>query len=55
MKQFIFDVTYKATVIDVAVVSADTKEEAIEKIKNGNIDDVIDRHIEEEEIIDISR
>ena len=55
MEQFVFDVMYKATVIDVTVVSAETEEEAIEKIKNGDIDDVIDRHIEEEEMIDIIR
>lgn len=55
MEQFVFEVVYRGTWSEVTVVSAETKEEAIQKIRNGeDVDDVIeDRDFEHEEIIDI--
>lgn len=53
MKDFIFTVVYNATVTEKTLVNANTKEEAIEKIKNGYVDDIVDSTIETNDIIDI--
>ena len=51
MEDFVFTVIYNATVIEKTLVNA--KEEAIEKIKNGYVDDIVDSTIETHDIIDI--
>ena len=52
METFVFEVIWNATVTEKTVVTANTKDEAIEKIKNGcDIDDIIDGAIEVHEII----
>lgn len=53
MKDFIFTVVYNATVTEKILVDADTKEDAIEKIKNGYVDDIVDSTIETHDIIDM--
>lgn len=53
MKDFVFTVIYNATVTEKTLVNANTKEEAIEKIKNGYVDDIVDSTIEIHDIIDI--
>lgn len=53
MKDFVFTVVYNATVTEKTLVNANTKEEAIEKIKNGYVDDIVDSTIEIHDIIDI--
>ena len=53
MKDFVFTVIYNATVTEKTLVNANTKEEAIEKIKNGYVDDIVDSTIETHDIIDI--
>lgn len=53
MKDFVFTVIYNATVTEKTLVNANTKEEAIEKIKNGYVDDIVDDTIEIHDIIDI--
>lgn len=53
MKDFVFTVIYNATVTEKTLVNANTKEEAIEKIKNGYVDDIADSTIETHDIIDI--
>lgn len=53
MKDFVFTVIYNATVTEKTLVNANTKEEAIEKIKNGYVDDIVDSIIETHDIIDI--
>ena len=55
MEDFVLDVVYKATVVEVTVVEANTKEEAIEKIKqDSGCVDIVDTFVEKEELIDIS-
>ena len=51
MKSYACDVACKATVIERTIVRANNKEEAIKKIKDGDVDDVIDNFIETEEFI----
>lgn len=46
MKEYQF--TRKAMYVEYGVVTADSKEEAIEKIKNGDYDDIYDTSLEEE-------
>lgn len=53
MEDFVFTVIYNATVTEKTLVNANTKEEAIEKIKNGYVDDIVDGTIETHDIIDI--
>lgn len=50
---FQFNVKYSGVITEFVVVEAETKEEAIEKIKNYDVDDVIDVYTEADEIIDI--
>lgn len=52
MKIYDCDVMYKATVVERTVVRANDIEEAKQKIRDGDIDDVIDDFTETEEIID---
>lgn len=52
MKSYSVDVTYKGIITQRIIVSANTKEEAKEKIKLGTYDDIIDTFSETEEIID---
>lgn len=47
------DVAYDATVTERTIVRAETKEEAIQKVKDGDIDDVLDSFIETGYILDI--
>lgn len=42
MKCFAMDVTYDATVTERTIVTAKTKKEAIQKVKDGDVDDIID-------------
>ena len=51
MNSYACDVAWKATVIERTIVRANNKEEAIKKIKDGDVDDVIDNFIETEEFI----
>lgn len=53
MKQYAMDVTYEATSVERTIVTAKTKEEAIKKVKNGDIDDVIDVFTDNNKIVDI--
>ena len=53
MESFVFNVTYNGTITESVVVDAKTKEEAIERIKNNDVDDVIDVYTETHERIDI--
>lgn len=53
MKSFAMDVAYDATVTERTIVRAETKEEAIQKVKDGDIDDVLDSFIETGYILDI--
>ena len=52
MKIYDCDVMYKATVVERTVVKANDIEEAKQKIRDGDISDVIDEFTETEEIID---
>ena len=50
MKVYGVDVTYKAFVTERTVVKANDKEEAKQKILDGDIEDVLDSFIETEEV-----
>ena len=52
MKRFVFDVIYDATVIEKTVVEAKDRKEAKEKIKRGDIKDVLDEFVEVENAVD---
>lgn len=52
MKVYGCDVTYKAFVTERTIVRANDEEEAKQKIRDGDIDDVIDEFTETEEIMD---
>lgn len=47
------DVAYNAIVTERTIVRAETEEEAIQKVKDGDIDDVLDSFIQTENIFDI--
>lgn len=54
MEKFFFTVEYNAIVTEKIIVEAKTKEEAIQKIKEGkDYDDVIDSYVETYDVIDI--
>lgn len=53
MKSFAMDVAYDATVTELTIVTAETREEAIQKVKDGDIDDVLDNFIERKDILSI--
>ena len=52
MKTFMFDVIYDATVIEKTTVVANDIKEAKEKIKRGDIKDVLDEFVEVENAVD---
>lgn len=47
------DVAYEATSVERTIVTAKTKEEAIKKVKNGDVDDIIDVFTHNNKIVDI--
>ena len=47
------DVAYNAIVTERTIVRAETEGEAIQKVKDGDIDDVLDSFIQTENIFDI--
>lgn len=51
MKSFAMDVTYNATVTERTIVTAETEEEAIQKVRDGDVDDVIDVFTDTEDIL----
>lgn len=53
MKSFAMDVAYNAIVTERTIVRAETEGEAIQKVKDGDIDDVLDSFIQTENIFDI--
>lgn len=53
MKKYAMNVTYEATSVERTIVTAKTKEEAIEKVKNGDVDDVIDVFTDNNKIVNI--
>lgn len=53
MKSFAMDVAYNAIVTERTIVRAETEGEAIQKVKDGDIDDILDTFTETEDIFDI--
>ena len=53
MKSFAMDVAYNAIVTERTIVRDETEGEAIQKVKDGDIDDVLDSFIQTENIFDI--
>lgn len=53
MKQYLMDVAYEATSIERTIVTANTKEEAIKKVRDGDVDDVIDVFTDNNKIVNI--
>lgn len=52
-KTFTLDVFSDAILVETILVEAESEEEAIEKYKNGYIDDIIDSNIEVIDVRDI--
>lgn len=52
MKSYGVDVTWKGTIIQRTIVTAENKEEAIKKIKADDVDDIVESFIEVEDCVD---
>ena len=52
MKSYGVDVTWKGTVVQRTIVTAENKEEAIKKIKADDVDDIVESFIEVEDCVD---
>lgn len=53
MKVYGCDVTYNSVVTERTIVTAADKDDAMRKIKDGDIDDIIDVFIERDDISDV--
>ena len=51
MKEYACDVAWKATVVERTIVRAENEEEAKQKIKEYDVEDVLDNFIETEEVL----
>lgn len=52
MKSYGVDVTWKGTIVQRTIVTAENKEEAIKKIKADDVDDIVESFIEVEDCVD---
>lgn len=52
MKSYGVDVTWKGTIVQRTIVTAENKEEAVKKIKADDVDDIVESFIEVEDCVD---